>query len=137
MKMALGYDETIRHTRLDAINTAIGTNGKIKIYSDGAARPATGAANGASVLLGTLTMDATNAFSAATAGKIVANAITEDSFADDSGTALWFRVTTSADVHVMDGDIGTGGSDLDLNTVIIVANATINITQFEITAGNL
>lgn len=134
--MALGYIEVLRHTRLDDINTQIGTNGKIKIYSDGAARPATGGTIGASVLLGTLTMDAINAFAAATGGKIVANTIVDDALADATGTALWFRVTTSADVFVMDGDIGVSASDLNLNTTAIVINATISITQFDITAGN-
>ena len=135
--MALGYNVTIRNDRLDVITAAIdvGTQGKIKIYSDAAARPATGGAPGASVLLATLLFTLTS-FPGAAAGTMSANAITDDSSADATGTALWFRVTDSADVHVMDGDVGTSGSDLNLNTTALVIGATISITGFDLTSGN-
>jgi len=40
--MATSFSTTLRNARLDAISTAIGTGGKLRIYSG--IRPATGAA---------------------------------------------------------------------------------------------
>ena len=136
--MALGYSTTIRNARLDSITTAIDGGagaGTIKIYSDAGARPATGGAVGASVLLATLTFTDPS-FPAAAAGAMSASAITDDIAADATGTALWFRVEDSTSTFVMDGDVGTSGSDLNLNTVSLVVGATVSITQFDLTAGN-
>lgn len=137
--MALGYDETIRNSRLDAITTAIDAGagaGTIKIYdSTGTGRPATGAAITTQVLLGTLTFGDPS-FPAASSGAMSANAISDDVAADATGTATWFRIEDSDSNHVMDGDVGAGGSDLNLNTVSLVVGATISITQFDLTAGN-
>jgi len=137
--MALGYDATIRNARLDAITTAIDAGagaGTIKIYdSTGTGRPATGADVTTQVLLATLTFTDPS-FPAAAAGAMSANAITDDVAADATGTATWFRVEDSVSGHVMDGDVGTSGSDLNLNTVSLVVGATVSITQFDLTAGN-
>ena len=137
--MALGYNVTIRNNRLNAITTAIDAGvgaGTIKIYdSTGTGRPATGAAVTTQVLLGTLTFSATS-FPAAVAGVMSANAIADDVAADATGTATWFRVTDSDGTHVLDGNVGAGGSDLNLNTTSLVVGATISITQFDLTAGN-
>jgi hypothetical protein len=37
---------------------------------------------------------------------------------------------------VLDGSVGTSGSDLNLNTTSIVSGATVSISSFTITAGN-
>ncbi len=133
--MALGYSTAVRNAKADAIATAVdsGAAGIIEIY-DGT-RPATGGT--ATTLLATLTFSVT-AFVAASNGTIVANPITDDVSADATGTATWFRVLNqgSPSTHVMDGDVGTAGSDLNLNTTSIVAGSTISITQFDISVGN-
>jgi hypothetical protein len=36
----------------------------------------------------------------------------------------------------MDGDVGTSGSDLNLNSVAITTGAEVSVTSFTITAGN-
>ena len=137
--MALGYSVAVRNAKADAITTEMdaGTAAIIEIYdSTGTGRPATGGAVTTQVLLATLTFSAAS-FAAAAAGTIVGAAITDDTSADATGTATWFRVLTqSAGTHIMDGDVGTSGSDLNLNTVSIVAGATVSITQFDITVGN-
>lgn len=137
--MALGYSTTVRNAKADAIATAVdgGTAGIIQIYdSTGTGRPATGGAVTTQVLLATLTFSAT-AFVAAAAGTIVGNAVTDDVAADATGTATWFRVLDqAAGTFVMDGDVGTSASDLNLNTVSIVIGATISVTQFDISVGN-
>lgn len=129
--MALGYSTTLRNAQLDAVTTAVGASGKIRIYSG--TRPATGGT--ATTQLAELPCSATFA-AAASAGVLTVNAITSDSSADATGTASWFRVLTSANAAVIDGDVGTSGSDLNLNSVSLTAGGTVSISSFTITCGN-
>lgn len=128
--MALAFSTTLRDARLTAIVTAIGTSGKVRIYSG--TRPATG---------GTATTQLAELPLSATAGTVTGqvltmSAITTDSSADATGTASWFRILTSANVAVIDGNVGTSGSDLNLNTVSIVSGGPVAISSFTITEGN-
>lgn len=129
--MALAYSTTLRNAQLDAITTAVGASGKLRIY-DGT-RPATGGT--ATTLLAELTLNATFA-PGASSGVLTLNSITSDTSADATGTATWFRIVTSGGTHVIDGNVGTSGSDLNLNTTSIVTGATVAVTSFTITAGN-
>lgn len=129
--MALAYSTTLRNTMLDAITTAVGASGLLRIY-DGT-RPATGGS--ATTLLAELTCNATFAAGAAS-GVLTLNAITSDSSANATGTATWFRIVTSGGTFVIDGNVGTSGSDLNLNTVSIVSGAAVAVTSFTITGGN-
>lgn len=128
--MALAFSTALRNSRLDAIVTAIGTSGKVRIYSG--TRPATGGAE--TTLLAELPLSATAG--TVSAGVLTMNAITSDSSADATGTASWFRVLTSANAAVIDGDVGTSGSDLNLNTVSIVTAGSVAISSFTITEAN-
>lgn len=129
--MALAYSTALRNTRMDAITTAIGASGFLKIYSG--TRPATGGT--VTTLLATLTLNSTFA-AAAASGVLTANAITQDSSAAATGTATWFRITTSGGAFVMDGNVGTSGSDLNLTTTSIVATQPVSVTSFVDTEGN-
>ena len=134
--MALAYSTTLRNAQLDAIDDAMnaGSAGAtLKIYSG--TRPATGAALSGNTLLATLTFS-TTAFGAASGGSITADSITSDSTADATGTASFFRIEDSDSTFIMDGDCGTSGSDLNLDTTSISAGATVSISSFVITAGN-
>lgn len=132
--MALSYSTAVRNAMLDAITSAVGASGLVRIY-DGS-RPATpGTAVSTQVLLAELACSATFA-AAASAGVLTVNAITADSSANNSGTATWFRVTTSAGSGVVDGNVGTSGSDLNLTTTSITAGQSVSITSFTITEGN-
>ena len=64
------------------------------------------------------------------------NAITQDSSANATGTATWFRLTTSGGTAVVDGNVGTSGSDLNLTTTSIVATQPVSCSSFTITEGN-
>lgn len=129
--MALALSTTLRNARLDAITTAVGASGLVRIY-DGT-RPASGGA--ATTLLAELTCSATFA-AAASGGVLTVNAVTQDSSANATGTATWFRVVTSGGTFVIDGSVGTSGSDLNLNTTSIVTGAAVSITSFTITEAN-
>ena len=129
--MALAYSTTLRNAMLDQITSAVGASGLLRIY-DGT-RPATGGA--ATTLLAELTCNATFAPSAS-GGVLTLNAITQDSSANASGTATWFRITTSGGAAVIDGNVGTSGSDLNLTTTTIVSGQPVSVTSFVITEGN-
>lgn len=129
--MTIAHSTTLRNARLDAITTAIGASGLMRIY-DGA-RPASGGA--ATTLLAQLALSATAA-PAAAAGVLTFNAITQDSSADATGTATWFRITTSAGTFVIDGSVSTSGSDLNLTTTSIVITQPVSCSSAVITEGN-
>lgn len=130
--MTIAYAEPLRHTRLDAITTRAGNGALLRIYNG--VRPATGGA--ATTLLAELTCGTPFA-GAAASGALTANAITQDSSANATGTASWFRIVQSdGTTHVMDGNVGTSGSDLNLDSVSIVAGGTVSVTSFVITGGN-
>lgn len=130
--MALGFAAALRSARADAITTYAGGSALLRIYSG--SRPATGGT--ATTLLAELTCNATFA-PGASSGVLTLNSITQDSSADATGTASWFRVVKSdGTTHVMDGDVGTSGSDLNLNTTSVVAGGPVAVTSFVLTEGN-
>ena len=129
--MALGIVATTRSNMMDEISSDIGSNGLLRIYSG--TRPATGGAP--TTLLAQLALSATAA-GAASSGVLTFNAISSDTSADATGTATWFRLTTSGGTAVVDGDVSTSGSDLNFDSVSFVAGATIAVSSLVFTAGN-
>lgn len=76
------------------------------------------------------------AFGAASTGTATANAITNDSSADSSGTAGYFRVYTGAGgdtAALFQGNSGTATVDLVFDNNVIVAGGVIAISSFTIT----
>ena len=59
-----------------------------------------------------------------------ANAITADSAADATGTATWFRLVIPGDTAIIDGSVGTSGTDLVLNVTSIVAGVEVAVISF-------
>lgn len=134
--MSLSLTTTIRNARLDAITSAIGASGLLKIYDATGGVPANvGTAISTQVLLATPTLSATS-FPAASAGVLTANAITTQN-AVATGTAAFFRITTSGGTAVAQGTVGTSGSDLNLNTVSIVTGGPVAVTSLTITEANI
>jgi len=92
--MALGLLVALRNSRLDEVTTLIDAQagaGFLRIY-DGT-RPATGGT--VTTLLAELTWSVTS-FPGASSGAMTANAITDDSSANATGTATWFRVVDAS-----------------------------------------
>lgn len=133
--MALSYRTALRNARLDEIIAAIGSSAKIRIYSGTPPADVNTALSG-NTLLAELTCSATVAPAAASA-TLTFNAITQDSSADNTGTATFFRILDSAGTtaHVQ-GTVGAGSGDLSLNTTSIVSGAVVSISSCVITAGN-
>lgn len=136
----LSYVDTLRNAQLAEITAAIdaGTGaGKLRIY-DGTQPADADTAVGTQTLLAELTFTDPSA-GAPSGGVWTASAITSDSSANATGTATWFRVVTSANAAVFDGDISTvaaGTGDLQLDSTSITATQTVNVSSFTITEGN-
>ena len=74
------------------------------------------------------------AFGAAVNGVATANSITNDSSADNSGTATFFRALESdGSTVVFQGTVGTSGAELNLNTTSIVQQGTVSVTSLTYT----
>ena len=122
----LKLSTTLRNTMLDEITAYAGTSAVLTIYSG--TQPSGGGT--VTTALAILTCDVTAFAPAATAGTLTLNGITADSAADATGTATWFRITTSGAVFCIDGDCSTvsvGTGDLTLDDTSIVLNGTVSL----------
>lgn len=123
---------------LDAINALIGSGpGNIEIFSG--AQPATTLTADSGTKGCTLPLSAT-AFPASTSATAnglataTANAITSDTNAAASITAGYFRLkTATGGTTIYQGNVGTSGADLNMNTTSITAGDTVAITSFKVT----
>ena len=130
--MTIRYSTTVITDRLTQLNTDIGINAILRIYSG--AQPASVATAATGTLLVSLPCSAT-AFGAIATGVLTANAITTTAAAG-SGTAGWFRVFKADGVTaVVDGAVSTTASDLNLNSTSITATQNVSITSFAITGA--
>ena len=69
-----------------------------------------------------------------------ASSITDDSSANATGTAGYFRVSSSNDGATseddqIDGECGTSGADMNLNTLAIVSGAVVSISAWTISVS--
>ena len=137
--MALQYSLSVRNARLDQVETTIGTNAALLIYSG--LPPATLEAAPTGTLLVAMSLPA-DWMSAAAAG-VKAKSGTWSGVAVGSGTAGYFRITNGSptDVGQIQGLIETtGGSptgDMGLDNTSISISQTVTASTFQITAGNV
>lgn len=132
--MALTFTDTLQNARLQAIIDAIdsGTGpGKLRLYSG--TRPSVDAAP-AGTLLAELTFSDPS-FPSPDGGTVSADPITSG-LGLASQTATYFRVVNSSSVTVLDGNVGTSGSDLNLNSTSIVSGINVAVNTFDLVAGN-
>ena len=109
----------------------VGGAGSLRIYNG--TMPATAeAALSGNTLLAQLTMSAT-AFAAAVNGVATANTITQDSSADFTGVASFFRILSGAGTVVIQGSCGTSTSDLILNSTSITATTSVSVASLTYT----
>lgn len=126
--MAIKISDTSANAEAAALAALL--NGGFLRFYDGARPANANTAISTQNLLAELTFG-NPAFSAAAAGVITANAITSDTDANATGTATWFRCVKSDGVTVvMDGDVGTAGSDLNMNSVAFAIHAQISVSSF-------
>lgn len=125
-----GYSTTLRNAQNDAITTAVGNAGKLRLY-DGT-RPATGGA--ATTLLAEFTLG--SPFSGASAAAVLSPTLPANTTGLAAGTATWGRITTSGGTFVIDVSVGTAATEWILNTTTISIGVTVSVTACTVTAGN-
>jgi hypothetical protein len=129
--MAIQYSTTSRTNRATQLNTDIGVNALIKIYTG--APPANVGTAASGTLLVTLAGNAT-AFGAAASGVLTANAIT-GAAAAATGVAGYVRIATSGGTDVLQGTVATTGADFTINNTSINSGQTVNCSSLTITMG--
>ena len=121
--MAVTYTTAVKTARMNAVVTAIGTSGKLKLYAaDNTTLLATFTlASTAGTVSGTvLTLSDANG---ATAGIL-------NTTASAAGTAALARVTTSADVDVITGlTVGTSSADMIIDNPILASGQSVTVNS--------
>lgn len=122
---------------VDLLDAGAGA-GSLRIYDGSQPSGGPDEAVGSQTLLAELTLS-DPAFGGATdadpGGQATADAISDDTSADASGTASWFRAVDSDGNAVIDGDVSStgGGGDLELNSTSISSGATVSVTSWTVT----
>ena len=86
---------------------------------------------GAQVALATCTFQA-SAFGAASNGTATVTASVSTATAGAAGTATWARWSNGADTTVLDCTVGTSGEDINFNSNIISAGASVTVTSLTV-----
>lgn len=135
MASKLNYSTALRNAKMDAITTAVGNAGKLKIY-DGTQPAGPGTAITTQTLLATYTLGSPFAAGASN-GVLSPTAPASTPNAAATGTATWFRITKSDDTAVIDGSVSTSGADCNLSSTSFTNGvAAPTITSLSFTDGN-
>ena len=132
--MAVQFSVAVRNARLDAIETTIGATAVLKIRSGSV--PADCATADAGTVLATLTLPS-DWMAAASSGSKAKSGTWQDTSADATGTAAHFRIYDSGGtVCGLQGTVGVGSGDLQVDSVSFTSGQSFSITGFTITDGN-
>lgn len=125
--MAVNYSTLLKNARLDQVNTFINAGagaGYIEIATSSHA-----------LVLATITL-ADPAAPAAAAGVLTMTMPQSDTDADATGTAAEAKIFDSNSLEVIGGlTVGTGGTDIILDSVSITVNQEVKLNNATITHG--
>lgn len=132
--MAIQLAVSTRNARLDAIETDAGTSAILKLRTG--AQPADCATADSGTVIATLNLPSD--WLAAASGGTKAKAGTwQDLTADASGTPAHFRLYKSdGTTCIMQGSVGEGTGDLQLDNTDINSGQTVTVTGFTLTDAN-
>lgn len=130
--MALQESVAVRDAKNDAIETAIGTAPTLLILTG--TPPANCAAADTGTVLATVVLPS-DWMSASSGGVKTKLGTWQDTSADASGTAGYFRIKQGATCH-MQGTVGTSNSDMIVDSVSFTTTQSFTINSFSITSGN-
>lgn len=134
--MALQFSTGVRNALLDSIESTTGTSAVLKIFSGTAPANCATADTGTTLVTMTLPSDWMNA---ASGGTKTILGTWQDTSADNTGTAGYFRIypstptTTNATVQGTVTATG-GGGDMTLDNTSITATQQVTVTTFTLTA---
>ena len=117
---------------LDALVDLIDVGGTGNCYIRTGSAPTNTTDADTGTLLATHAMSAT-AFGAAASNAVTANAISNDTSVDATGTAAHFRIKSGGGTVIIQGTVGTSGSDINFNSVAFVSAGTSAISSMVIT----
>jgi hypothetical protein len=133
MPSNLKYSNGTRNAQQQGLITYAGSGSIIRLY-DGSQPANANTAIVSQTLLVSLTI--AGGFGTDSNGTITLGAVTSGT-AVASGTASFFRIVKSdGTTVVMDGSVGTSGSDLNLNTTTVASSQTVSITAGTIIRAN-
>jgi hypothetical protein len=133
--MALQYSDLIRNAQLDAVESTTGTAPLLTIRTT--APPANCAAANTGTVLATINLPSDWMAAASGGTKAILGGPWTDASADAAGTAGHFRIhNTAGTVCHLQGTVGQGSGDLQVDNVNFAAGQSFSITAFTITAGN-
>lgn len=138
--MTIQLSVALRNARLDQIETTIGASAVVEIRSGSI--PANCGAAGTGTVLATFNLAsdwAANAGASVAGRKDFTGTPIQDTSADASGTATYFRLyaTGPGTCHMQGTVTGTGGGgDMEIDNTVIAAGQTIQITSWQLTEGN-
>lgn len=134
--MAIQLSTAVRNARLDSIESTIGVSAVLKIF-DGT-MPANVATADAGTVLVTATLPS-DWLAAAASGAKALSGTWEDTSADATGTADYFRIYASDGTTChMQGTCSAsgGGGDMILDNTSLAAGQSFTVTSFSLTDGN-
>jgi hypothetical protein len=134
--MALQYSTTLRNAQLDQVETTISTAPILRILSG--SPPADCATAQSGTLLAELTLPS-DWMAAASGGSKAKSGTWQDSSANATGTAGYFRILdSSATTCHMQGTVTAtgGGGDMTLDNTSIASGQSVTISTFTLSAGN-
>lgn len=135
--MAIQLSTAVRNARLDAIESAVGTSGIVRIRSGSV--PANCAAADSGTVLATFNLASDWAAAASSGSKSFSGTPIQDSSADNTGTAGHFRLYASdgTTCHMQGTVIATGGGgDMEIDNTSINSGQVVQITSWTLTDGN-
>ena len=136
MASKLNYSTALLNAQLDAITTAVGSAGILKVFDNSAPQPAGPgtAVPGGSILLATFTL--ASPFAPAASGGVLSPTLPANVNGAASGTQLWFRIYQSnGTTAVIDGSAGTSGCDMNLSGTV-VSGQPIQVVTWTFTNNN-
>lgn len=129
----LKISTTAVNAQADALSDLL-DNGYLRIY-DGTQPANANTAITSQVLLAELRFNATAA-PAASGGVLTMSSIAQDSSANNTSTATWFRALKSdGSTVVFDGSVGTASCDLNLGSTSITSGASVAVTSMTYTVS--
>lgn len=129
--MAIQWSLAVRHARLDAIETAIGTGAKLQMFTG--SPPANCAATATGTKLVDITLASDWAAAASGGVKALNNLPLNTTAASPGGTLGYYRFYDSAGTtcHEQGTITATGlGGDMTVDNAAVTTGQTINITAF-------
>lgn len=127
--MAIQFSEAVANAMLDQIETTVSTSPTLTIFSG--SMPANCAASDSGTALAILTLPS-DWMAAAASGSKAKSGTWQDTSADNSGTAGYYRLKASGGTVHQQGTVTAtgGGGDLTLDNTNISAGQSVTITSW-------